>query len=222
MVVNSEAAFDFEALKGRQKIVLIGGSMFDRGQTFHGLSTLIIDRPEIHQASLLQAVGRLFGYKDYQLTLAASGEMFDRIDDCFEIETQISKQEVLAMPVEERWKWLDSNVIFNSKRVLSPKSNGWREGVRRLGAAQVPHMRLSTEPLNDKQITKIQSKIYTDEGTILTISVRSNLVFDNFSHEELIRGNSSLGQLFQNADILIYELTTLGINRRNFVFVKTK
>ena len=176
MVVNSEAAFDFEALKGRQKIVLIGGSMFDRGQTFHGLSTLIIDRPEIHQASLLQAVGRLFGYKDYQLTLAASGDMFERINDCFEIETQISKQEVLSMPVEERWKWLGSNVIFNSKRVLSPKSNGWREGVRRLGAAQVPHMRLSTEPLNDKQITKIQSKIYTDEGT------PRSMVFGEWKH----------------------------------------
>lgn len=128
-IINSkqDEQFDFESLS-QGKHVIIGGGMFARGQTFDRVQTLIIDKLTSHQATLLQAVGRLFGYKPYPLTLACTAEQLDHIQSAFEIEQLISKEEVLMMPPSQRHEWIRNHCIPDPKlRVFGPKSGGWRQ-----------------------------------------------------------------------------------------------
>jgi hypothetical protein len=130
-LINSkqDEGFDFERLE-QGKHVIIGGGMFARGQTFSRIQTLILDKMSAHQATLLQAVGRLFGYKPFPLTLACTAEQRDHIESAFEIEQLISKQEVLLMPWEDRHAWIRQHCTPDpSLRVFGAKSGGWRQHI---------------------------------------------------------------------------------------------
>jgi len=130
-LINSkqDQPFNFETLE-KGKHVIIGGGMFARGQTFDRVQTLVIDKPSAHQATLLQAVGRLFGYKAYPLTLACTQEQLDHIQSAFEIEQLISQEEILLMPVQARHNWIRKHCQPDPKlKVFGPKSGGWRQQI---------------------------------------------------------------------------------------------
>lgn len=124
MVVNSDddEVYDLSTLD-TGKTMLIGGNMFNRGQTFNRIQTLIFDRPT-HQAAMLQAVGRLFGYRNYKTKIVCSSEMRDQIEEAFNLEKRITK-DILELPATERRKWLESQSAPEKLSVFSSKDNGW-------------------------------------------------------------------------------------------------
>ena len=130
-IINSkqDAPFNFDVLK-QGKHVIVGGGMFARGQTFDRVQTLILDKISAHQATLLQAVGRLFGYKPYPLTLACTQQQWDYIQSAFFIEDLISKEEILMMPPAQRHEWIRAHCTPDPKlKVFGPKSGGWKQHI---------------------------------------------------------------------------------------------
>lgn len=144
-VVNAESGFDLRTLDSG-KHVIVGGLMFDRGVTFNRLSDLIIDKDAAKQPTLLQAVGRAFGYRESTPQIHANAEHHDQITQSFRIE-QMLTDDVLALPVEERWKWLEQNVRTTDSirgRVLPTKNRGWAESFQRNVSLNCPVARFNT------------------------------------------------------------------------------
>lgn len=138
-IVNSDEPFDFHVLE-QGKHVVIGGHMFARGQTFPRIQTLIIDKPSANQATLLQAVGRLFGYKPFPLKIVCTPEQKEMIKEGLELEEAVSKKSILSMPPEERHRWIREQLDAPSKlQVLGPKNNGWKQRIIDDWATEKPH-----------------------------------------------------------------------------------
>lgn len=125
MVVNSDEdeSYDLRQLD-EGKTIIIGGNMFNRGQTFNRIQTLIFDRPS-HQAAMLQAIGRLFGYRDYETKIVCTSNMQDQIEEAFSLESKIT-DDLLRLPHKERRAWLLQQKAPKNLNVFSAKNNGWR------------------------------------------------------------------------------------------------
>ena len=160
MVVNSDEneLYDFTRLDNN-KTVVIGGNMFNRGQTFNRIQTLIFDRPT-HQAAMLQSIGRLFGYRDYKTKIICTASMKDQIEEAFGLESLIT-EERLRMPHKARHEWLSQQTAPKNLGVFSPKNNGWKTVNIPDYAVEKPEM---TVPYDDvwfarSDVTMLQKRI---------------------------------------------------------------
>jgi hypothetical protein len=138
-IVNSDEEFNFEDLQ-QDKNVVIGGAMFARGQTFPRIQTLIIDKPSANQATLLQAVGRLFGYKEYPLRIVCTAEQREMIKEGLELEEQISDKNILSLHPKLRHEWIKEQLESpKNLKVFGPKNGGWRQRIIDDWAVEKPH-----------------------------------------------------------------------------------
>jgi hypothetical protein len=135
-LVNMEADFYFDSLKQGRNVV-IGGRMFGRGATYHRLDGLILDKLSSNMTNVIQAAGRLFGYKDYPIFIACTQQQCDMLESSFEFETKISDAELLNLEVSERHKAISSFKANKTITILSDNNNGWKSRPSRKGNTQV-------------------------------------------------------------------------------------
>lgn len=157
-VVNSESDFNPMCLLSDEKQIVVGGDMFARGQTFHGVTDLFIHKPGSHMAVYLQAVGRLFGYGKGKLRLMATQEEGDKIKRLFEVNNRVSTQDFLMLPYKERWKRIAQMTLPKDIHVLNPsKTNGFGE-VKSNAVMSNPVFTFPQEPTDQSNITMLQTK----------------------------------------------------------------
>jgi hypothetical protein len=136
-VVNMRTEFDFRVLYNGKHII-IGGRMFGRGASFYGLQGLILDKPGSDLTTLIQAAGRIFGYKDYPIYIACTRQQEETLKAAFEYEAQISDVSILKLPYQERREIVRKIIVpIRNMKILTKKNNGWKHWNTKLGTGIV-------------------------------------------------------------------------------------
>lgn len=136
-LVNQDTGdFDFNSIN-HGKNVVIGGRLFSRGASFPRLDGLILHKSSsCDMTNLLQAVGRLFGYKNYPLFVACTQKQWDVLEASFELEARVSDVGLLELGVYERHRAVSSLKIDKNIIVLGDNNNGWKTILSKTGRGQ--------------------------------------------------------------------------------------
>ena len=129
MILNSNNNFDISSLEDRsKKKIVIGGDVFARGATFPNVSSLFFFKPESHMAVKLQAVGRLFGYKDMTLKLYCTKREQYQIEKMLELNEKFSDRDFLMKEYQIRHEEIAQICLPDDMKIFNPrKANGFNE-----------------------------------------------------------------------------------------------
>ena len=124
--VNSDGSdYNPALLDEAGKHIVIGGNMFARGQTFSGVTNLFLHKSKsTHAATMLQALGRLFGYNKGPLNLFCTKETYDAICFMKEFNERVSEKSFLELDYRERHQLMEKWPIPGNIKILNQAKSG--------------------------------------------------------------------------------------------------
>ena len=159
MILNSRSNFDISELDDLStKKIIIGGDMFARGATFPNVTSLFFHKPDSHMAVKLQAVGRLFGYKNKPLKLFCTKSEEYEIKTMLDINERFSEKEFLMQEWQIRHEEVAKITLPNGLKIFNPnKSNGFEETTWKPDIEQFLY-ELPAGVENTESLTMLQTK----------------------------------------------------------------
>ena len=124
--VNSDGSdYNPALLDEPGKHIVIGGNMFARGQTFSNVTNLFLHKSRTtHAATMLQALGRLFGYNKGPLNLFCTKETYDAICFMKEFNEKVSEKSFLELDYSERHQLMEKWHIPGNIKILNQAKSG--------------------------------------------------------------------------------------------------
>lgn len=158
MILNSRSNFDISELDDLStKKIVIGGDMFARGATFPNITSLFFHKPGAHMAVKLQAVGRLFGYKNKPLKLYCTKREQYQIQKMLELNERFSDTDFLKQEWQIRHEQIAKISLPDEMSIFNPnKANGFLETTRK-PLIDEPEIVVKDAP-QDSKVTMLQIK----------------------------------------------------------------